>query len=882
MKPDLSPADLCRRYLAAIPGLSEGEGRDREAFKVAAKIIERFALDDEDLVDALLEWNGNVNRPPLSERDVRKCFVSARRTTEYDPSKARSKVPPLDRANGSARPQLREVKPACPLPDEAEWQRMRQQLLGDKPAAVEARKYLESIGLDPETCGWGLSKLDVQQARERGFGQDTAEAVAGVRFLVPVRDPLTLDLADIRRVATGPFARDDIEAHHKALPWAAGHGSAKPYRWDDACRRVAEIIWCEGEKDCEVLRAHGFIAVSHTCGAGSGRRVAEAMPIALLSDRRFILLFDADKAGRDAARALADELLRCSAAEVRVASWPADSPEGWDVTDHFTIGNGTAPELQNLLDLAEPHQLDTTTMPDGAPHNPQSLADWGAWIDDRLSNVKARDARNTRQEIAEALVEWALAGDRLIWDPAAKGAYLLDRGRVVLVTPKAGMALRAAMMQLGVNPAEDTFKWLVHALEGAAYERGQHVAISRWVANRVTPDAAMVYAACGERELVRATATADGVTIERLPNGTDDIWFAEDAWFPAWLPTDGLDPLRLQALNCPVDEGGQVHYDQWTQRRLLRLWLVAAISGVRPLWMLALLGGKGSGKTTACKAVAKILDPTSDVTATPDDVRDFETSISTQAICPMDNVDAASENLPKWLPDRLATTVTGGQVRRRALYTNGDTYLARITACVALSSRTAAYTRPDLTERTMPIMTRELEDAERRPELEMWAEIRTSRDGVLSWLIGRSAQVLLLREQAPLGLPSRFVDAAQLLWADLKLDGIEDRTAACLRAMGRAQAVMVQGGNPLLDAIMEETQEGDILRGTPKQIIDELEHRGHDLPFYGGWKKVGSELRELRGILRNLGYRFAEAEQGNATVFTIEPPKEIDDDPFTI
>lgn len=538
------------------------------------------------------------------------------------------------------------------------------------------------------------------------------------------------------------------------------------------------------------------------------------------------------------------------------------------------------PRLRDTDEMGQALPADDAPRQNGQPQNPTCLGDWGHYVDDLLSNVKQREMRATRQDLAESLVEWALSTGRLIWDPAARGAYLLDQGRVVLVTPKPGMALRATMMRLGVNPSEDTFKWLVHAFEGAAFDRGKHVVIARWVTYRQTADAVSVYVTCGDKHLVRATATADGVTIEKLPNGTDDVWFAEDAWFPEWPPTDPVDPLTMQVFRCPLDAGGPVNYDEWTQRRLLRLWLVVMVSGVRPLWMLALLGGKGSGKSTVCRGIAKLLDPASDVTATPDDVRDFETSISTQAVCPIDNIDATADSLPKWFPDRLATTVTGGQVRRRALYTNGDTYLANITACVALSSRTAAYTRPDLTERTMPVMTREIEDPERIAEAKLWAELDANRSAVLTWMVSRAAQVLRLRHEAPGALPSRFVDAAQLLWADLRLDGLDERTGDCLRAMGRAQAVMVQGGNPLLDAILEETCHGDVLRGTPKDIVEELEHAGHNLPQYGGWKRVGGELRELKGILQNLGYRFAVSEQGNASIFTIEPPAEVDDDPF--
>jgi hypothetical protein len=81
---------LARHYLAAVPALPEGASRDREAFKVAAKVIERFELPNDDLVGLLIEWDTNTNHPVMGESDIRKCFASARRSTEYNPARTKA------------------------------------------------------------------------------------------------------------------------------------------------------------------------------------------------------------------------------------------------------------------------------------------------------------------------------------------------------------------------------------------------------------------------------------------------------------------------------------------------------------------------------------------------------------------------------------------------------------------------------------------------------------------------------------------------------------------------------------------------------------------------------------------------------------------------
>lgn len=143
---------------------------------------------------------------------------------------------------------------------------------------------------------------------------------------------------------------------------AAGEALPPFPSWRDL--RDAELI-VEGEFDAMVAIAHGFAAASGTAGAGTFlREWVDAM-----TGRSVTILYDNDDAGRRGARVAAERLMR-GGCLVRIASWPADLPDGWDITDHFRTG-GSAEELAEIIERATPFELEdhppTSSTAEAAP-----------------------------------------------------------------------------------------------------------------------------------------------------------------------------------------------------------------------------------------------------------------------------------------------------------------------------------------------------------------------------------------------------------------------------------------------------------------------------------------------------------------------------------
>ncbi|GMV98170.1 MAG: hypothetical protein AMXMBFR83_25220 [Phycisphaerae bacterium] len=437
-------------------------------------MVERFDLSEDELAALLLDWNREANTPPLTDRDVRKCLRSARERTAYSPALAgggrgRPEARPAGR---KARPGHQDApqRPARPLPDPEALAALRAALTDpDGPrVAANARDYLRRCGIDPAACGWGLARLTAEEAAEHGLPREAA----GYRLLVPVFDPLTGELADVRRYAAGPLG-EGVADGMKLLPWAKGHGSARPYRHGPDTAG-APVVWCEGEKDCEALRAAGIPAVSNTCGAGSARKVAEELAEELLP-AEVTILFDADDAGRAGAEKLAAALAG-RAVPVKIATWPPDVPAGFDVADAVAEG-WTPAELQALLDAAEPY---TPEEVDVIPAERPRIVVTGLYFEEKIDEARAAvEAANEPADLflrSGELVE--VSGDEHGWPiirPVCVDS-LRDRmaraaGWVKLI--RSGRGDEADRANVPTDPPKDVVasalarpdKWRVPALE---------------------------------------------------------------------------------------------------------------------------------------------------------------------------------------------------------------------------------------------------------------------------------------------------------------------------------------------------------------------------------------------------------------------------------
>lgn len=70
--------ERARRYVSAIPPAVAGNGGDAATFRVCCRLVRGFALEDEDALSVLADWN-SACVPPWSEEELRDKLKGARR-----------------------------------------------------------------------------------------------------------------------------------------------------------------------------------------------------------------------------------------------------------------------------------------------------------------------------------------------------------------------------------------------------------------------------------------------------------------------------------------------------------------------------------------------------------------------------------------------------------------------------------------------------------------------------------------------------------------------------------------------------------------------------------------------------------------------------------
>ncbi|MFT7692260.1 MAG: 5S rRNA maturation endonuclease (ribonuclease M5) [Candidatus Latescibacterota bacterium] len=122
--------------------------------------------------------------------------------------------------------------------------------------------------------------------------------------------------------------KDRTPRSSKMLHWRSGYGESRLYPIDQLS--ADELILCEGELDALAMSSHGISAITATCGASTW---PDSLSPAF-SGKEVTILMDHDDAGRRGAEKRALNLLRYGV-QVKVATWPKDRDDAWDLTDEL-------------------------------------------------------------------------------------------------------------------------------------------------------------------------------------------------------------------------------------------------------------------------------------------------------------------------------------------------------------------------------------------------------------------------------------------------------------------------------------------------------------------------------------------------------------------
>lgn len=296
--------------------------------------------------------------------------------------------------------------------------------------------------------------------------------------------------------------------------------------------------------------------------------------------------------------------------------------------------------------------------------------------------------------------------------------------------------------------------------------------------------------------------------------------------------------------------------------KLLVAWLVAALYPAGPYPVLALDGEQGSGKSTTCRMLRRLVDPNkADLRAPPRSEDDLIVAALAARVVAVDNVSFIEADTA----DALCRLATGAGLSKRRLYSDGDEHLVTVCRPVLLNGIPSLLARGDLADRALAITLPAIPDTQRRPEEAVWRNFEAAAPEILALLLDALATALANLPGLQLSRLPRMADFARLAcaaapafdWtADEMLNAIEGNRAEAVEAVIEADPVAVA-----VRAYMER-QPGGKWQGTASDLLEIVNSQApaeqqREKGYPKDAARLSTRLRRLAPALRRCGWDIA-------------------------
>jgi hypothetical protein len=361
---------------------------------------------------------------------------------------------------------------------------------------------------------------------------------------------------------------------------------------------------------------------------------------------------------------------------------------------------------------------------------------------------------------------------------------------------------------------------------------------------------------------LRAARTTASIYLDR---GTDDrsvIHVSAEGWkIVADCPVHFVRGNRAMPYPNP-ERGGQLdelwqllNVEEESDRMAVIAWLLTSLGTRGPYFILLLYGEQGAAKSSACRQLRALVDPSSVPFARiPDESRALWVGVMHNYVIAFENISYLPDNIS----DDLCAVSTGGGWIGRALYTDWDE--TSISGCrpILLNGIPDVATRPDLADRTLAIPLIAIPDAERITDTELAGRFETMSGRIFGALLdilaaGLAREKIMAR---PANLP-RMADAAIWLCACERACGLEDGSfLKMMHELALSQAQDAVEASPIARACRILSERGGF-DGTFGALLVRLNEvmadndRGRTWPQHS--RGLSAAIRRLAPALRRIG-----------------------------
>jgi len=486
-----------------------------------------------------------------------------------------------------------------------------------------------------------------------------------------------------------------------------------PYRFPDvleAVKRSNRVYIAEGEKDVDAIVAAGGVATCNPGGAGKWTPQYSEY----LRGADVVIVSDKDEDGtRHAGKVAAS--LRGVAASVSVV----EAKEGKDAADHLSAGFG----LEEFLPVG--HDQEAVESGTGA--------------------CGKRPIQSQADKIINLVIE---AGTELFADSTGVGWARIPVRNTLRLLQCRGKEFKRWVAGLYWNRSQkaanaDSLTSALNVLEAKALFEGS----VHFLHTRVADHEGSFWYDLTDHERRAVRVTPSGWSIIATP----PILFRRyPHQQPQVTPEGGGDLHQLLEFLNIGDKGQQL---------LLLVYLVTCLVPNIPHPIPVLHGGHGCAKTTSCKLMRRIIDPSLTETMTlAHDRKEFVQQLAHNWMPFFDNITSLSD----WVSDALCRAATGDGFSKRALYTDEDDVIFSFMRCTGLNGINIAAQKPDLLDRSMLIRLDPIASKSRKSEKSLFDEFERVRPRLVGAAFDALSRAMKLRPSIRVEHLPRMADFA--LW----------------------------------------------------------------------------------------------------------------------
>jgi hypothetical protein len=299
--------------------------------------------------------------------------------------------------------------------------------------------------------------------------------------------------------------------------------------------------------------------------------------------------------------------------------------------------------------------------------------------------------------------------------------------------------------------------------------------------------------------------------------------------------------------------------------KLVVAWLLAVLGGVKPYPILILQGEQGTGKSTTCRILRLLTDPsTVPLRAPPKNIQDLLVSASNNHVVVLDNLSGLSPEIS----DCLCRLSTGGGIDPRSLYTDNEQFLVDIQRPIMVNGIDDIASRPDLSERSIHLELPVINGNKRYDEKTFYADFNKVKAEILGALLTGLVSALANIETTVLADKPRMADFAKLITA--AEPGLNWQPGDFMRAYQKNRDSAISAGiesSPVGVAILSLIENRPSWMGTPTELLRELENiAGLNQVKSRAWpqstKGLANAIKRLMPSFRALGIEIVKTHCG--------------------